>query len=126
MDYAYACMEIALAVQGLAKRWSVLRLGECCRQSQAEVVSKSRNKIHKTLRRFLYIASLHLGHPALTVDVDHAAAATPSVEQVAAAADADGPEGVSDDGPPSRLLEPSVFGELSCWAELVNFMYGNC
>ena len=82
------------------------------------MVSKSRNKLHKTFRRPLYIASLHLGHPALTVDVDHAAAAAPSVEQVAAAADADGPEGVSDNGPPSRLLQPSILGELSCWEEL--------
>ena len=51
----------------------------------------------------------------LTVNVDHAAAATSRVEQVAATvADADGPKGVSNDGTPTRLFEPPVLRELSC------------
>ena len=50
-----------------------------------------------------------------TVNVDHAAAATARVEQVAATvADADRPKGVSNDGAPTRLFEPPVLRELSC------------
>ena len=40
-------LNIGGEIQGSAKRWSP-GLRECCRQSQAEVVSKSINKIHQT------------------------------------------------------------------------------
>ena len=48
-----------------------------------------------------------------TVDVDHAAAVAPGVEQVAAA-DADGAQRVAHDGSAVRLLQPPILGVLSC------------